>query len=314
MKNFIFAAVLFFSLVSFGQSSNDKVIYKDSDFNEVDSINYTHKYIVKKYDEEKEIYEVEKFVKINEKNVLEAIYQVRDKNNFVLNGVCKIFKENKVQTISNYINNRLNGEYFEYYEDGKIKIEGEYKIQSDKEIFYYKNYWDLNGKQIIKDYKGHFEYFHEGKILIEGEIFNGLVNGKWVSKNEEFPKYEYNFKNNELIDGIIYKSENDKRKIKKNESASPKNGLENFQKNLREGIQIMLNRARVSAGNYKVIVRFVVYEDGSIQEIEVVKNGEVYLESDVKSIFKKLDYWNSEVVNGIEIKKKLTQPIIIDLN
>ena len=57
-----------------------------------------------------------------------------------------------------------------------------------------------------------------------------------------------------------------------------------------------------------------VYEDGSIQEIEVIKNGELYLESDVKNIFKKLDYWNSEVVNGVEIKKKLTQPIIIDLN
>ncbi|OGS81512.1 MAG: hypothetical protein A3G95_07070 [Flavobacteria bacterium RIFCSPLOWO2_12_FULL_31_7] len=216
MKKFIFTAVLFFSLFSFGQSSNDKIVFKDSDFNEVDSINYIHKYIVKKYYENKEIYDVEKFVKINEKNVLEAIYQVRDKNNFVLNGVCKIFKENKVQIISNYINNRLNGEYFEYYEDGKIKIEGEYKIQRDKEIFYYKNYWDLNGRQIIKDYNGHFEYFHEGKILIEGEIVNGLINGKWVSKNEEFPKYEYNFNNNELVDGIIFKSDNVKRKIKKN--------------------------------------------------------------------------------------------------
>lgn len=314
MKKIILVIVLFFSLVSFGQSSNDKVIYKDSDFNEVDSINYIHKYIIKKYNEKKDIYEVEKFVKINEKTVLEAVYQVKDKYNFVLNGFCKIFKENKIQSISNYINNRLNGDYIEYYEDGKIKTEGEYKIQNDKEIFYYKNYWDLNGKQLIKEYNGHFEYLHDDKILIEGEIINGLVNGKWVSKNQEFPKYEFNFKNNELIDGIIYKSENNKRKIKRNESASPKNGFENFQKNLKEGIQIMLNRAHVSPGNYKVIVRFVVYEDGSIQEIEVVKNGEVYLESDVKSIFKNLDYWNSEVVNGIEIKKKLTQPIIIDLN
>ena len=81
-----------------------------------------------------------------------------------------------------------------------------------------------------------------------------------------------------------------------------------------DGIQIMLNRAHVSPGNYKVIVRFVVYEDGSIQEIEVIKNGELYLESDVKNIFKKLDYWNSEVVNGVEIKKKLKKQIIIDLN
>ena len=135
MKKIILVAGLFFSLLSFGQTPIDKVIYKDSDFNEVDSINYIHKYIIKNYNEEKEIYDVEKFVKINEKIILEAIYQISDKNNFVLNGICKIFKENKVQNISNYKDNRLNGEYYEYYEDGKIKVEGEYKIKNDKEVF-----------------------------------------------------------------------------------------------------------------------------------------------------------------------------------
>ena len=242
-------------MISFGQNSNDKVIYRDSLLNLTDTTNYKHKYVVKNYFEEKEKYEIEKFIKDNNQDVLEAIYQVNDKNNFVLNGYCKIIKNNKTKSICNYVNNKMVGDYSEYYDNQKLKLEGEYVNVNKNDVLIIKNYWNENGQQTVKNYNGTYEFLFNGKIPIKGEIKNGFMEGNWTSTNYDFPKYEYKFSNNVLIEGTIYKSEKKKRKIKKDEPALPKNGLTDFSENLRFEIERILKKSRLGAGTYRLTIK-----------------------------------------------------------
>ena len=69
MKKISIAIFLIFSLLSFGQSSNDKVIYLDSLGNDSDSDHYYSKQIVKDYYLEKKDYLVEKYIRAKNKNI-----------------------------------------------------------------------------------------------------------------------------------------------------------------------------------------------------------------------------------------------------
>jgi hypothetical protein len=68
MKKIILIVVLFFSLISFGQTPINKVIYYDSIRKETFSKDYYFKEIIKEYNLEKDSYEVEYFQ--NSQNVV----------------------------------------------------------------------------------------------------------------------------------------------------------------------------------------------------------------------------------------------------
>ena len=79
MKKFVFTAVLFFSLVSFGQSSNDKVVYLDSLGLETDSISFKTKKVIEDFNLEKNIYNVKEY---SSQNILLVSKQIKSKNAF----------------------------------------------------------------------------------------------------------------------------------------------------------------------------------------------------------------------------------------
>jgi len=315
MKKITLITLIFLSILSFGQNSNDKIIFRDSLLNLTDNSNYLHKYIIKNYSEEKEKYDVEKFIKINSEDILEAIYQVNDKNNFILNGFCKIIKDNKIKAIYNYTNNKLIGEYSEFYDNEKLKLEGEYISLNGKDVSIIKNFWDSNGKQTVINFNGSYEILHNNQIPIKGEIKTGLMNGIWTSTNESYPKYEYLFKNNELIEGTIIHSENSKRKFKNNEPSLPKKGMDRFREEISSDLSKILHRHKIEPGQYRFNIQFSVYEDGSLNDIKMKssKNLNIDFEVDLKNIFNKQDKWNSEISNGIEVKSHKNLPIIIEI-
>ena len=75
------------------------------------------------------------------------------------------------------MNGKFNGKGKEYYEDGKLKFEGEYL---DDKKWNGKGY-NINGDMEfeIKEGKGHVkDYFDNGDLEYEGEYSNGLRNGQ----------------------------------------------------------------------------------------------------------------------------------------
>ena len=92
-----------------------------------------------------------------------------------------------------YFNSRKNGKGKEYYEDGKIKFEGEYKKGKKVEGKCYNNEGEIF-LVIVKDSKGK-ELFNNGNLKFEGEYLNGK---RWKGKGYNYDgKEEFEIKNGE---------------------------------------------------------------------------------------------------------------------
>ena len=93
----------------------------------------------------------------------------------------KVFKEFE----GDYLNGQRNGKGKEYYNNGKLKFEGEY-LKGKKwngigyDINNHKVYELKNGSGYIK------EYYADGKLKIEGEYLNGERNGKFKEYDIEY--------------------------------------------------------------------------------------------------------------------------------
>jgi antitoxin component YwqK of YwqJK toxin-antitoxin module len=161
MKNIILVAGLFFSLLSFGQTPIDKVVFYDSIGKETFSKKYYFKEIIKEYNLEKEIYEVEYFQKSQNSDIKISNYFVNDKNRLTPHGKYTFFyPSGSIKTIDNYEDGRILGIAKKWYENGNLWLESEYKIIKEKKIIFYYNYWDKNGVQKVKDGNGVFEEFY----------------------------------------------------------------------------------------------------------------------------------------------------------
>ena len=93
-----------------------------------------------------------------------------------------------------YKNRKRNGKGKEFYEDGKLKFEGEYlngkRISGKK--------YDIKGNMILSlvNRKG-MEYYDNGRIKFEGEYFNGI---RWNGIGYNFEgKKDFEIKNGKGI-------------------------------------------------------------------------------------------------------------------
>lgn len=76
---------------------------------------------------------------VNNKKEVEFVNKSCDTINFVNVRCTTYFDTEKVKTIENYENGILNGKFIEYYEDGSLKIEGNYfKGEKDGYFEYYR--------------------------------------------------------------------------------------------------------------------------------------------------------------------------------
>jgi antitoxin component YwqK of YwqJK toxin-antitoxin module len=81
----------------------------------------------------------------------------------------------------NFKNGMLNGPYFNYWENGKLKESGSYS----------------NGKR-----NGDYKYYDaKGHLLLEGQLENGKKSGFWIAWYDETQKEEERFYKNDMLDG-----------------------------------------------------------------------------------------------------------------
>ena len=88
------------------------------------------------------------------------------------------------QLESMYLNDSLNGTYFEWYVDGKQKEEGIYKFDK-KDLLW--TYWNEFGERRFEEWRDgvlfdtfEYEYYPNGQVKEEPSYENGKKHGDWV--------------------------------------------------------------------------------------------------------------------------------------
>lgn len=312
MKKFIFIAILFFSLVSFGQTPIHKVIFYDSIRKETFTKEYSFKKIIKEYNLEKTSYEVEYFSKINDIDVLNYRCFVNDKAKLTLHGEFTTFYDSGAKNeLENYEEGSRIGSTKKWYKNGELCFEGEYKTVEEEKLLFHYNYWDKNGVQKVKNGNGTFEeiFGEEDEVIFSGKIKNGLKDGIWKNTNSSFPKNEEIYKNGNFISGVLYRSSSSLRKYSSRQvNSSPIGGMNDFRMKLAQNI-----KKSSLALNYrgKFNIKFVVDENGDLIDFKAKENINDELFSKLIEIIKSTSQWESGIYNGREVKQYFTLPIII---
>jgi hypothetical protein len=314
MKRINLITILFFSLVSFGQTPMNKVVFYDSIGKETFSKEYSFKEIIKEYNIVKAIYEVEYFQKNQDKFILKSRYFVNDKKKLTRHGACiYYFETGKTREIKDY----ENGQPIKsksWHENGNIESEKKY-FYDDKEARYNyltENYWDENNNHTVINGNGILEEIlrENDTIIFTGKIKNGLKDGIWKTKSSDYPKFEELYEDGVFKNGIIYKSSTKIRKYNsKLSNANPIGGFQEFRKKIAQNIK---KSGLTSSYKGNLVFKFTVDENGELVDFSKVEgiHEELYLK--LIEIIKNTAKWESGIYKGLEVKSKFTLPITLN--
>lgn len=310
MNKIIFTAVLFFSLFSFGQKSNDKIIYLDSIKKVVDSANFTFKKVIRDYHLEKESYTLEVF---NTDNNLIYSEEVSDKDLLIKNGAFTSYYANGNKIMAgNYTNNILSGKVTEWYENGDIEAEYFYELKNNSSEKNILNFWNEDKIQKVKDGNGDYEFnigISDEEIIIRGKVENGLLEGKWNTTPGDYPCYEEFYSKGQLLNGVK-KYPNNKSVHYTEVSVQPKpvGGINEFRRFIGSKMKTKKQKTAIEG---TVIARFFVDKNGKIQNPTIIKSLNEYFDNQLIGILKNSEDWTPGLYRGEVVKANYLLPVSI---
>lgn len=309
MKPILFVLLfLFVPKICISQvSRNDKMIYLDSTWNETSKENHKYYRIVKDYYLEKDLYVFNEFYKSGAKRT--EGYS-KNKNNFEKEGELTLYFENgNKHKVCHYLNKKLIGKEFEWYENGNKKREIEYtptEKESQNKIKIIQ-YWNKDNIQTIIDGNGDFEESYK-EFYGAGKLKNGYKDGIWQGWqiNPE-NKYTENYENGKFISGIITDQNNVKTPYSELATKSePNGGLTIFYKYIAKNFQM----PDVSGLNGKIITTFIINEDGKATEPKTIKG--IGYGADEEAIRVLMNYkWIPRIQRGQKVKSSFSMPISV---
>ena len=99
--------------------------------------------------------------------------------------VIKKYKNGQIKSIENFKNEKLNGEFKEFFENGNLSQIGTFKNGDMKNIKVFYENGNLKFEQNLKGRKGKYRgYYPNGMLEAEGEVFQGDEIGLWKYYNE----------------------------------------------------------------------------------------------------------------------------------
>lgn len=310
MKKIVLLLVLFFNAFLFGQE------YKTEFFDSLGmrSVNETgFRKIV--YEKKDSLYKISTFYK----GKLNAVKIVVDTINYAKNmEETEYFENGKISKTRKYLNNKLDGDIVEYYDNGlkKAVYQMEYD-QSLNSVYKINEFWNKEGEQQVIKGNGKFEFeisvnfgLNE-KLFLTGNVVDGLFEGKFNSNDEVFPYFEEYYSKGKLLNGM--------RKVSKKESkyyteiaiqAKPNGGMSSFRGLI--GSQMSTKRQK-SALKGQVIAKFIVDTNGSIKNPIIVKSLNSYFDNQLLDILRNTEKWTPGEYRGLKVKQYFTIPLLIDV-
>lgn len=238
---------------------------------------------------------------------MDGIYN--DNEGIVKDGEFSYFYENgnKKSKIT-FIKNKVVGKSESWYANGNPKEIGLHTIISDKEEYSMIDFWDKNNIKTVINGNGNFKY--EDEIAKEaGKFVDGKKDGTWTGNSKVFKiEFTENYVLGKLING---KSTDLNGQIYNYETVEllpqPKKGIKDFYKFV--GKKFKVPNVKDLAG--RLILKFVVEKDGSINDIIVVKSIGYGADEEGIRVLKKYANWNSGKIRGINVRCTYQLPISI---
>ncbi len=180
-----------------------------------------------------------------------------------------------------------------------------------------KDVWERDGKQIVKDGVGWGKIdgnsYNGNATFEEGKVINGEKSGRWTSKLVDSTLiFEEFYEAGKLIKGIRpdkteYTADDDK-------PAQFKGGPSKMYQFLGANIQYPYeaSRRRITG---RVVISFIVLEDGTLTDYKIEKNAEKSLNEEALRVVKKSSgLWEPGIMKGQKVKIRYTLPVNFDTN
>ena len=230
------------------------------------------------------------------------------------------FENGKIKSIENYIDDKENGEQKEFYENGKLRKYRFYlngKLNGEQKDFYINENLQLlenwkNGKK-----NGEWKsYFENGKLSGTGNYYEDWKDGEWkyYYENGKIMKLE-NYKASSTFELNNKSNENDKIFTKLDVDASYPGGEGSWRRYLSNNLNLdVAKNEGAPSGIYTVIVRFIVAKDGSISDVVPETSHGYGMEQESVRAIKKSGKWTPAIENGRNVTAYKRQPITFIVN
>lgn len=311
--SFSTTVLVLISSFAFSQSENDKKILMDSLWNETTNVDYMYYRIVKDYNLEKSNYKILDYYK---NGVLQMEGTTEDKLGTLKVGEFIYYYENGNKKLyTNYLKGREIGNRIEWYENGNKKLEGEY-IEDEKKSKRLKTnqFWNKEGKQIVINGNGEYE-FNSEYTFQSGKIKDGFNDGVCIyNDKKKNTKHLDTFKDGKLVSGITTDAANNKIEYFEIEKMpAPKRGFENFYKYIWSHFKYSKASLNVNIKG-KIIVKFVVDENGEIVEPKIIKGLGYGLDEEAIRVISNYGKWIPGEKRGIKTRCYFSIPISLVVN
>lgn len=221
---------------------------------------------------------------------------------------------------------KKTGKWTEYYSNGKPSWEYYYQgiikdNYNDQQVMIY---WDSTGTQIVKDGNGQCRYRDKirlpndtawGDVYINSTYKNGRLVGKntytFAKTGKLFAEEEYNDGN--LIKGVSYDTQGKQYTYtKSDETPVFPGGDAALMRFLQQNI-VYPKYERNHNIEGKVLVRFVVEQDGSINDVQVIRSVSKGLDNEAVKVVKMIPRFSPGYYLGQPVRVFYNLPIIYRL-
>lgn len=290
-------------------SRNDKIIYLDSLWHKTTQENHKYYRIIKGYYSEKQdSYQIQDYYK---SGVLEKEGMSKNKEGNSKEGEFVFYYESgNKKAVSNYTKNLLNGKELRWYENGKIKQEGEYIADEKKNQSEYKvnQFWNNSGVQKVTDGNGDYEEVGE-KSFGSGKVKDGFKDGLWEGYDKKIGyTYIENYKNQKLVSGVSIDSDKVSHNYKIVElKPEAKNGIVDFYNHVGKNFRI----PEVEGLRGKIYLTFIIDKEGKVIEPKVIQGIGYGADEEAIRVLSSYKNFNPGEIRGIKVRCTYSLPISI---
>lgn len=212
------------------------------------------------------------------------------------------YKNGKKRMMGSFNKGKLRDTVFNYYPNGNLYTITAYSYTADgKPLKYFKSVKDSTGRDLVTDGNGECVFYDdEFKSISErGKIKNGLYDGEWLGEaSRAGAKYKEIYVDGHMVsgesidrDGTVYTY------TKARVEPQFKNGMNAFYTYLKKTIRYP-EQCYKNGIQGKVLLKFMVMKDGSIEKISVMNEVHPALAQEAVRVIKASPLWEPGSLRG----------------
>ncbi len=295
---------LFLSLNSFAQRP-DPYFYLDSNFVATTSPDYHYIRVIKNFYSKQGPHTVTEFYRTGEPYSIGTISDAFSRKKI---GEFTYYYKNGHPKINRYFNGEPTGIYQEWYEDGRVKLEGMYLPSNADSTIIDKlqihNYWDKNNVHQVINGNG-FYAVDEGDVKLSGQLKNGLRDSIWNGSIRSLKAlFKESYAQGKLVNGVSTTYGDVKHEYTTlRQECEPQGGGVALQEIIKKNLKFA-NRSITVGTN--IIFRIDV--EGQIAGIHFPKGVGIKNEEELIRLLQQTSPWRPQRLRGVAVRSTFALP------